>query len=359
MTPRVLKEGILQVYFLLRLSFLLILRFILAAPAGRPEGVLRILVIRIDRIGDFVLSIPLFDNLKAAYPTAKIDLLVKSCLADLAGMAKSIDEVIVYEGLADALRRLPNRKYDVAIDMLRDYRIEPALIALFSKAPVRIGFKSGFREILFTHPVDDLKRSGKDMVELNEELLKPLNAPVKVTVPKLDIGKGAAKEGLTIAIHPGGHYQSQRWAADKFKSLAEKILERYNAKVVVVGGPDDREAVGHIVNNIKSGDIRPSFPSIRELAYLISGCDLLVCNNSGPLHLAAALRVPTVSLMGPTDPILWWPKGDNQAVIRKDVECSPCSLGRCAGHRCMDLITVEEVFDKVRDLLERLYGIKG
>ena len=81
-----------------------------------------------------------------------------------------------------------------------------------------------------------------------------------------------------------------------------------------------------------------------------------MCNNSGPLHLAAALGVPTVSMMGPTDPVLWWPNGDDQIVIRKDAGCGPCSLGRCGPHKCMDLITVEEVFEKVRDLLESLYG---
>ena len=113
------------------------------------------------------------------------------------------------------------------------------------------------------------------------------------------------------------------------------------------------------MKGIKYGGVTAVFPSMKDLAYLLSTCDLLICNNSGPLHLAAALGVPTVSMMGPTDPVLWRPNGDNQIVVRKDAGCGPCSLGRCGTRRCMDLITVEEVFDKVRGLLERLYGFKG
>ena len=356
MILRVIKDKILQAYFLFRLPFLYPLKFLFARSAGNPDKVSRILVIRIDRLGDLVLSLPLIDNLRAAYPGAKIDILVRPYLLDLAGMIKSIDDVIANRGIFDALRRLANRKYDVVIDMLRDYKIEPALIALFSKAPVRIGFKGGFREALFNRPVNELKGSGKSMVELNLELLKPLNVPASVTIPRLDTGEVAAKEALTITIHPGGHYESQRWPHDRFASLVKKILERYNAKVVIIGGPDDGETVGRIIKAIDDSDVKAVFPAMKDLAYLLSASSLLVCNNSGPLHLAAALGVPTVSMMGPTDPALWRPNGDNQIVVRKDVGCNPCSRGRCSGHQCMELITADEVFAAADSQLKRITG---
>ena len=354
MVPRIIKEKILQIYFLLRLPFLYLLKFLFAAPAGRADKISRLLVIRIDRLGDLILSLPLIDSLRAAYPYAQIDILVRPYLLDMAGMIKGIDNVIAYKGSFDAFRRLPNRKYDVVIDMLRDYNIEPALVSLFSKAPVRIGFKGGFREVLFNRPVDEFKGSYKSMVELNLELLKPLNVPASVTIPKLDIGREPNKETLTIAIHPGGHYESQRWPPDRFASLVKKILEIYSAKVVIIGGPDDRETAEHIIKAVDNSNVKAVFPAMKDLVYLLSASSLLVCNNSGPLHLAAALGVPTVSMMGPTDPVLWWPNGNNQIVVRKNTGCGPCSLGRC-----LDLITTEEVFEKVRDLLEKLYGFKG
>ena len=359
MIPRVIKDKILQVYFLFRLPVLYLLKFLFAAPAGgRADKISRILVIRIDRIGDLILSLPLIDSLRAAYPAAKIDILVRPYLLGLAGMIKSIDNFIAYNGAFDALLRMPDRKYDVVIDMLRDYKIEPALVSLFSKAPVRIGFKGGFREVLFNRPVDQFEGSGKSMVDLGLELLKPLNVPASVTIPRLDAGNRPAKERLTIAIHPGGHYESQRWPPARFALLVRKILERYGAKVVIIGGPDDRETAGRIIRAVDNSNVKAVFPAMKDLAHLLSSSGLLVCNNSGPLHLAAALGVPTVSMMGPTDPVLWWPNGDNQIVVRKDAGCGPCSLGRCRPHGCMDLITVEEVFDKVHSLLERLYGFK-
>jgi len=352
MIPRVIKDKILQTYFLFRLPFLYLLKVLSPSPAGeRADKISRILVIRIDGLGDLILSLPLIDSLRAAYPDAKIDILVRPYLLGLSGVIKSIDTLIAYKGAFDAFRRIPDRKYDVVIDMLRDYRIEPALVSLFSKAPIRIGFKGGFREVLFNRPVDELKNSGKSMVELDLELLKPLNVPASVTVPRIDAGKGAAKEILTIAIHPGGRYESQRWPPARFALLAGKILEGYRASVVIIGGPDDRETVERIIKAVDNSNVKAVFPEMKDLAYLLSASNLLICNNSGPLHLAAALGVPTVSMMGPTDTVLWWPKGDNQIVIRKDTGCSPCSLGRCGPHKCMDLITVEEVLDKVRDML--------
>ena len=343
MMTRFIKDKILQAYFLLRLPFLYILKFLFAVPAGKPEKISRILVIRLDRLGDLILSLPFIDSLRRAYPDAKIDILVRPYLIDMAGMIKSIDNVIAYKGPYDAFRRLPNWKYDIVIDMLCDYKIEPALLALFSKAPIRIGFKGAFREIFFNRPVDRCKGSGKSMVDLNLELLKPLNIPACVTIPKIDLGGRPAKEALTIAIHPGGHYDSQRWPPDKFASVVKKILKKYNAKIVIIGGPDDREAVERIEKAACDSNVKAVFPAMKDLASSLSASNLLICNNSGPLHLAAALGVPTISTMGPTDPVLWWPKGDNQVVVRKDLE----------------LITVEEVFDKIRDLLERLYGLKG
>ena len=358
MMQRIIKETVLRGYFLLRLPFLYLLEFLFAAPYVKPEKISRILIIRLDRLGDLILSLPLIDNLRAAYPDAKIDSLVRGYLFDIAGMIKGIDDVIAYDGIYDAFHRLPGRKYDLVIDMLRDYKIEPAIVSLFSKAPVRVGFKGAFREILFNRPVDKLEGSGKKMVDLNLELLRPLDVPALVTIPTFDIGTRPAVKTLTIAIHPGGHYESQRWHPDRFALLIRKILENYSVKILVLGGANDRKGIGRIIKSVADKNVEAVFPTMKDLARLLSASSLLVCNNSGPLHLAAALGVATVSMMGPTDPVLWWPSGSDQVVIRKGDLCGPCSLGWCPSHRCMELITVEDVFNKVRDLLDKRYGFK-
>jgi lipopolysaccharide heptosyltransferase II len=329
------------------------------APSGEPECVSRILLIRLDRLGDFILSLPAVDSLRVAYPSAKIDVMVRPYLAGLAGMAPAINNVFVYKGIFDTFRSLPDQKYDVVIDMLRDYRLKPAFIALLSKAPVRIGFKGGFRERLFTHAVNDWKGSSKSMVDIDLELLKPLGVVPHVSIPKLARTPSPRDARAVIAIHPGGYYPSQRWPAKRFADLSSKMLEAFDISLVGLGGPDDRTFVDEIMARIPHQRAKAVFAGPEELVSILARSSMLICNNSGPLHLAAALGVPTVSTMGPTDPMLWWPKGDNQVVIRKAVKCSPCSLGKCREHFCMELITVDEVFGEVRNILEKVYGFKA
>ena len=144
MDLRVIKDKILQVYFLFRLPFLYILKYLFAVGAGgRADKISRLLVIRIDRLGDLILSLPLIDSLRAAYPYAQIDILVRPYLLDMAGMIKGIDNVIAYKGSFDAFRRLPNRKYDVVIDMLRDYNINRRSFHCFQKPQSGSGSKVG------------------------------------------------------------------------------------------------------------------------------------------------------------------------------------------------------------------------
>lgn len=356
---RFIKEIVLNIYFVFRLPFLMLLKILFRSPDAKAGTISRILVIRPDRLGDLVLSLPLIDSLKAAYPSARIDLLVRPYLAELASLIKHADEVIAYKGAADAVRNLPGREYDVAIDMYCGYKIESAVVAIASRAPVKIGFKGGFREVLLTDAIDPSAGVPKDMAGLCLELLKPLGVKPETAVPRLGTAqRREAHKPLSIAIHPGGYYSSQRWPADRFASVARLLAEKYAANVTAIGGPDDREAVDTILRLAGKAGVKAVFPSIRGLVEALSECDLLICNNSGPLHLASALGLPTVSTMGPTDPVLWWPNGDDQEVLRNDAECSPCSRGECSDRRCLDTITAEEVFDAARSILERRYGVK-
>ncbi|MEK7846329.1 MAG: glycosyltransferase family 9 protein, partial [Nitrospinota bacterium] len=90
---------------------------------------------------------------------------------------------------------------------------------------------------------------------------------------------------------------------------------------------------------------------LRVFISLLSHCHLLLCNNSGPLHIATALKIPTVSTMGPSVPYLWWPAGENNIVLRKEIECSPCNKGLCSGHECMELITIDDMMEAVEKQL--------
>lgn len=352
------KKTALECYFLLRLPLLYAARFLFASGRRAGAGTQKILVIRPDRLGDLILSVPFLESLRAAYPSARIDIMVRPYIAELARIIPAVDDVIVYNGLTDSLRRIRSRRYDIVVDMLYDHSVKTAFVALFSGSPVRIGFSGGYREVLFTDPVD-VNGPGKGMAAVNLELLKPLGAAARTAIPRLGPwAKPREKAGaLKIAIHPGGYYASQRWSPESFAELGRMLADRYGANIVVVGGPDERTLIGRVAKGIGRGGVEEALPSMRGLADLLSGCDLVICNNSGPLHLAAALGVPTVSTMGPSDPALWWPSGEGHIVVRKDVGCNPCSRGRCSDHRCLKLITPWEMFEKASGLIKSAYGI--
>jgi heptosyltransferase-2 len=309
-------------------------------------------------MGDFILSLPVIDNLREQYPQAQIDILVRPYIKDLAALSKNISNVLVCVNKISAMFELRRQRYDIAIDLLCDYRLDSALLAFMSAAPLRLGFSGGFRQILFTHLIYPENFPEKSAVELNLKLIGLLGIYGHVARPFLGIEKKQQSNERLIAIHPGGYFPSQRWKPQKFISLAKDILKAFDAKMLVVGAESERDLVKQIVKGIADGRVREEFPGINDLAFCLSKADLLICNNSGPLHLACALGLPTVSFMGPTDHVRFWPKGEHNIVLRKGLKCSPCSRAFCKKHDCLELITVDEAFDAVKKILEEVYGIK-
>jgi ADP-heptose:LPS heptosyltransferase len=166
---------------------------------------------------------------------------------------------------------------------------------------------------------------------------------------------GVRDDELLVGIHPGGHYWTQRWPPERFARLSDAITEEYKAKAVLITGPGEGPLAGEVLSKMSRPPLVFSGRPTGHLIALIWRCDLLICNNSGPLHIAAALGTPTVSMMGPTIPERWWPRGEGHIVIRKDLPCMPCNEGRCpiGTHDCMRLITVQDVIDAVESQLSR------
>jgi ADP-heptose:LPS heptosyltransferase len=160
-----------------------------------------------------------------------------------------------------------------------------------------------------------------------------------------------------VGIHPGGHYPTQRWPSDYYAQLALALQQDLGCGVVLIGGRGDR----HLIESILaySGERFVVFESsdLRQTVAVISQLKVLACNNSGPLHIATALNVPTVSFMGPTEKGQWMPLGQNHEVLRQDhLECIGCNSGLCARSdlACMNLITPEEAFRSIMHLLKKM-----
>lgn len=351
-----IKKRVLIAYLACRLILLRCLAGAARRWIRHPTGGANILIVRPDRLGDLVLTIPVIENIKQGLPKSRIAVLVSPALAGLARLVPSVDEVIPYTGLWSAVPALRRGGFDVAVDMLADYRIEGSLACLFSGAPKRIGFRGFFKDCLFTDTVAP-GPARRSIADIDLEVLGPLGIPVAVRQPRLIINGVVKMSPPVVIVHPGGHYPSQRWPAERFAALAGRIAERYEVRIAVAGGPADRDAVDTIIARLPRERVTTICGDIEGLARALAAAALLVCNNSGPLHLAAALGTPTVSTMGPTDPDLWWPQGKEQVVVRADLSCAGCGRGACGDHRCMAGISVDDMFRAVSTILDRIDGI--
>jgi heptosyltransferase-2 len=319
-----------------------------------------ILFLRHDRIGDMVLSTAALKALRKVYPHARITVLASERNYEILKHNPTVDEVIIYKGFFRFIREIRPRGYDLVIDPFVTYELKQAFMTCLAGGKYRIGFEEAGREIFFNirgpvaSPPKQMVDHLLDLAELaggKREGCEPeifLSDTEKEWATGALAERGISVDAVTIAIHPGAHYPSQMWSTESFGELARRILDQCEAKVILLGSRDEKLLL-HEVKDVAGRGVEV-FPGLklREFMALLSKCDLMVCNNSGPMHIASALNVPTVSTIGPTVTPLWLPYGDDDIVINKKLSCSPCNRAVCKDHECMESITVDEVFEAVK-----------
>ena len=338
---------------------------------GSGQEIQRILFIRIDRIGDLVLSTPALKALKQAFPYTELVVLASLSNHSLLLHNPYVDKVLVYDRnktLGDKIRiinRLRTYGFDLAIDPYTDYELKTALIALLSGAKARIGYPSYGRELFFNVNGPGLVKD-KQLVDLTLDVLKPLGVNSKGKKPEIFLtqdeknraknwftARGAGKRAI-VGIHPGGKYETQRWLPERFADVAYQLKTNGDYDVIFFGGPGDEGLVDYICAMTNAEVLTYVADDLRRFAALLCSCGILVCNNSGPLHMAVALDIPTISFMGPSNKDRWIPSGDIHKVLRIDnLPCIGCNLGYCkiGTHDCMRLITSSMVIEGVKDIL--------
>ncbi len=351
--------------FLRKKSFSPILFFKSTVTASKKQ-IKSILFLRYDRIGDMVLSTAVLKSLKRDYPDAKIAVLASERNFDILKHNPNVDEILIYKGIPWFIREIRPRSYDLVIDPFVTYELKQALIAYLSGGKYRIGFEEAGREVFF-NVRGPLASPPKRMVDHLLDLTERLGGRKEGSEPEVFLSdteihwanealaeKGITAQEVTIAIHPGAHYPSQQWPAGRFGELSKLILGHGGAKVIILGSKDEESLLEAVKKSAGKDILIFSCDNIRELAAIVSRCDLLVCNNSGPLHIASALKVPTVSMIGPTVTPMWLPYGENDVVINKELSCSPCNRAHCKDHKCLESITVDEVFEAVRSQIAHI-----
>jgi len=333
-----------------------------------------ILIVRNDGIGDAVLSLAALRSMRNSYPGAKISVLASALNQEIFSQDNLADEVLIFDHksyLLDKLRAiglLKKRKFDLALDLRHGDTLTEAIIMFLSGIPERIGYSIGKHGFLFTrqacledpdntHETDITLNIAKasGAAKLQREFLWTVGQAEKDSVSRflkeMDIGN----EDLLIGVNPGGNNPNQRWETEKFSSLCDRIIEAFRAKIVFTGTFQEQAIIKQIMDNMrKSGAVSSAGKlNLRELFALLERCRLFISNNTGPLHMACALKISTISINGPTVFKRWEPLGNKNLALKKELSCQPCGLPECRQARCMQMISADEAFACVSTQLKK------
>ena len=339
----------------------------------------RILIVRTDRIGDVLLSTPAIKAVRKAHPNAHIAVMVRPYVEDIVDGNPYLDEVILYDkdnkhkgffGSLAFILELRRKSFDLAIILHPTVRSN--LVPFLAGIPERVGYDKrwGF---LLTKRIKDTKHLGeKHEIDYNLDVLRaigiaakdrtlymPVKAEYERVIDRFMALNDLGGKDVIVAVHPGASCRSKRWPAYRFGRVADELMDKYNVKIVIIGGPSDVKTVQEVETGMLHKPIVLSEEhSLGEVAALLKKCKLLISNDSGPVHIAVAVGTPVISLFGRLDPGLspqrWGPIGQDDIVIHKDVGCEECLAHNCKlSFKCLDAITVEEVFSAAERLLTR------
>ncbi len=321
----------------------------------------RILIRSSNWLGDAVMTVPAVRAIKRGRPDARVTVLTRSKLADFWKMVAGVDEVISIEpndGLLRVARRISSG-FDVAI--LLPNSVRSALEAFLAGIPRRVGYRARWRAALLNQIFPERKKGTetpppRHQVHHYLQLAKFAGADVDSAMGNAECGMRkdfrvpTSEFPLRLGLCPGADYgPAKRWMPERFAETARIVSERQACEWVLFGTEKDAELGEQIAKQLdgKCTNLIGK-TTLAELIEALSQCRLLLTNDTGTMHLAAFLGVPTISIFGSTEPVLTGPLGPGHRVIRHHVECSPCFLRECPlDFRCMNAVTVDEVVEAV------------
>ncbi|MFH1755146.1 MAG: glycosyltransferase family 9 protein [Candidatus Latescibacterota bacterium] len=332
----------------------------------------RILLSRLQYLGDVVLTLPVAAALKERFPTCDIDYLVKRPGAELLEGEPGISAIHRIpdpgEGTGATLQlidRLRRRRFDVAIDFLSNPR--SALLLVMSGAPVRIGGTRRIRRHLYTHTVH-VPADVRSAISHHLHSLTLLDIDAASRRPALTISQaergdaarlldqfGVRERTLTIGIHPGGKWQVKRWPVESFAALAERLNQKLGACVVVFTGPGEEAYSEQLQSRLGGSAVRLPVLPVRRLAAVMSLLDAAVYGDGGAMHVSVAVGTPTVGIFGSSEPDVWFPYEEFGSYCPAFIplECRPCHVHACDHLTCLNELSVTSVEEAVAGLLDR------
>ena len=349
------------------------------AHAG-PMAFSKILIRATNWVGDAVMSLPAIRAVHARFPDARITVLARPWVADLYAREAAVDRVIPYtasSGFRDPVaklrsaRALRGEKFDCAI--LLQNAFEAAAVAWLARIPRRIGYERDGRGVLLTDPIPVPRRGEIPRHERFYYLELLRRAGLIEELPESDNirleGADAARRegarrfaarsisGPVIGISPGAAYgAAKQWLPERFAEAALSVARSQEGSVAVFGSRAERDLCDTVVRAVSGSGIAArnlaGETSLGEFIELAAACRVFLTNDSGAMHIASALGVPTVAVFGATDDTTTGPTGSLARVVREPVECSPCLLRECPiDHRCMTRVPSARVAEAALELL--------
>lgn len=328
---------------------------------------MKIMVRATNWVGDAIMTLPALCAIKTRYPKAAISIVARPYVADIYRGQGICDELIAYDprsmhkgwrGHEELAEQLRARKFDVAL--LLQNAFDAAWLAWRAAVPERIGYARDARSLLLTKRIavprpgeipshetfyylELLRRAGWiDSLPKIDEISLGVSETQKRVAEEALLATGARSNAFRLAIGAGASYGSAKcWPPDRFAEFANRFLSERDADVILFGTPAEFAVSDAIVAGMKRKPINlTGKTAISDLPALLCQCHLFVGNDSGAMHIAAAVGLPVVAVFGPTDPAGTAPVTPRHAIVQQKPYCSPCFLKRCpTDHRCMTAIT--------------------
>ena len=349
----------------------------------------KVLIINIFGIGDVLFTTPLVSNLKQAYPDLYIGYLSNRRTASIVQTNPKINQVFIYERdeFVEASAYSPWKlfvKWIKFIDTIRKERFDMVIdvslnsgmsfLSWAAGVPQRVGFNYKNRSRFFTKEIPLEGYEDKPVADYYLDILEMLGIPVKIRQLELSLSpndhnwaknfftqNNIASSQLTIGFVPGGGASwgkdavLKRWPPEKYAKLADKIVEKLSAQIILMGDEKEKDLCSRVANLMKHRPLSAcGETTIHQFAALAKRCALVVVNDGGPLHVAVAAGAKTVSIFGPVDDLVYgpYPQG-NHFVVKRDLPCRPCyrrfRKASCEHLSCLNQITVDDVLRKVEE----------
>jgi len=338
----------------------------------------RILIINVNWLGDVLFSTPFIRAVRERYPDSFIACLLHPRCRDILEGNPRIDEIIIYDedgghkgllGKMRLIRSLRQRRFDTAFILHRSFT--KALIACLAGIKERIGYPTKNRSFILTRAIEEpadvthkveyflnlAKASGIEVNDPSYEFF--IGDTDRKCVAQLLAANGVCEKDLLTVICPGGNWDPKRWPASNFARLADILINRFGAKVVIAGANKDIGLAEMIRGVMKNGPIiLCGKTTLKGLGALLERADLVIANDTGPMHMAVAMKTRVIALFGPTSAKITGPygKGDYRVICRQEICKIPCYRIDCGFNRCMDAISVEDVVTEAETMLKSDHG---